>query len=270
MTMEVMGKLEQYLDEDCRHTCEQMRDRLRSDLGVSVSTSSVHRALQGMVYSLKKLRIEKVTMNKAENKNKRKEFVNKLEKHASRGDMIVFHDETNFNMYLSRNEGYSRVGERATVALTPSQGSNLHVLGGVSSGTGTMLMRTHAGSVKKQENARFVADLFTAALGTEEYCELAPTNKIVIVTDNAPAHSEVETLAREMLAADGIVNANKLVVLRLAPYSPMLNPIEGCWNVLKAKMRRFMAERKEEFLVRGEYETFCAHRRALMEEAVVR
>ncbi|KAG2945157.1 hypothetical protein PC118_g25793 [Phytophthora cactorum] len=32
-----------------------------------------------------------------------------------------------------------------------------------------MLMRTHAGSVKKQENARFVADLSTAALGTEEY-----------------------------------------------------------------------------------------------------
>ncbi|KAG3016394.1 hypothetical protein PC121_g5084 [Phytophthora cactorum] len=44
MTMEVMGKLEQYLDEDCRHTCEQLCDRLRSDLGVSVSTSSVHRA----------------------------------------------------------------------------------------------------------------------------------------------------------------------------------------------------------------------------------
>ncbi|KAG2765855.1 hypothetical protein PC116_g16808 [Phytophthora cactorum] len=61
-------------------------------------------------------------MNKAENKNKWKEFVNKLEEHASRRDMIVFHDETNFNMYLSRNEGYSRVGERATVALTPSQG----------------------------------------------------------------------------------------------------------------------------------------------------
>ncbi|OWY91346.1 hypothetical protein PHMEG_00040109 [Phytophthora megakarya] len=59
-----------------------------------------------------------------------------------------------------------------------------------------------------------------------------------------------------------------LVVLRLAPYSPMLNPIEGCWNVLKAKMRRFIAERKEEFLVRGEYDTFCAHRQALMEEAV--
>ncbi|GMF61246.1 unnamed protein product [Phytophthora fragariaefolia] len=53
MTVEVMGKLEEYLDEDCRHTCEQMRDRLSSDLDVTVSTSSVHRALQGMVYNLK-------------------------------------------------------------------------------------------------------------------------------------------------------------------------------------------------------------------------
>ncbi|KAG2846877.1 hypothetical protein PC113_g17886 [Phytophthora cactorum] len=156
-------------------------------------------------------------MNKAENKNKWKEFVNKLEEHASRRDMIVFHDETNFNMYLSRNEGYSRVGERATVALTPSQGMPA---------SSPISSRLHWG------------------------------------------RRTTETLATEMLAADGIVSANKLVVLRLAPYSPMLDPIEGCWNVLKAKMCRFMAERKEEFLVRGEYETFCAHRRALMEEDV--
>ncbi|GMF62147.1 unnamed protein product [Phytophthora fragariaefolia] len=81
MTVEVMGKLEEYLDEDCRHTCEQMRDRLRNDLGVTVSTSSVHRALQGMVYSFKKMRIEKITMNNTVNKDKRKEFVEKLEKH---------------------------------------------------------------------------------------------------------------------------------------------------------------------------------------------
>ncbi|GMF34454.1 unnamed protein product [Phytophthora fragariaefolia] len=105
MAVEVMGKLEEYLDEDCRHTCEQMRDRLRSDLDVTVSTSSVHRALQGIVYSLKKLRIEKITMNNTVNKDKRKEFVEKLEKHMSRGDMVVFQDETNFNMYLSDNEG---------------------------------------------------------------------------------------------------------------------------------------------------------------------
>lgn len=268
MTVEAMCKLEEYLDEDCRHTCEQLADRLKSDLGIVVGRSSVHRALQGMVYSLKKLRIEKVTMNNTTNKSKRKTFVEKLNAHVSRGDMIIYHDETNFNMYLSRTEGYAPIGQRATVSLPSSQGSNIHVQGGVSAGTGIVLLQTHEGSIKKEENARFVADLFIAALATDECRELEPNNKIVIVTDNAPAHSGVEDLAREMLAEDGIMNAAKLVVLRLAPYSPMLNPIEGCWSVLKARIRHFIAVRKDEFLVRGDYDTFVAHRVALLKEAV--
>ncbi|KAJ0392471.1 hypothetical protein P43SY_004345 [Pythium insidiosum] len=59
MTLDVMCKLEEYLDEDCRQTLQEMCDRLLNDLGVSVSTSSVHRALQGVLYSIKRLRIEK-------------------------------------------------------------------------------------------------------------------------------------------------------------------------------------------------------------------
>uniref|UniRef100_H3GFT6 Tc1-like transposase DDE domain-containing protein n=1 Tax=Phytophthora ramorum TaxID=164328 RepID=H3GFT6_PHYRM len=158
ITVEVMSKLEELIDEDC-----------------------LHRALQGMLYSTKRLRIEKETMKSSVNKEKRKAFVAELNKH-----------------------------------------------------------------IKK---------------------EMKPA-KVVIVADNAPAHSEVERLAREYLAADGIVNPSKFVALRLGPYSPMLNPIERCWNSLKAKMRRFMAERKQAFLVRGEYATFTEHRMQLMKEAV--
>lgn len=110
--------------------------------------------------------------------------------------------------------------------------------------------------------------MFVAALHTEEYCELEPHHKIVVVTDNAPAHSGVEESVREMLAADGILNGSKLVILRLAPYSPMLNPIEGCWSVLKASMRHFIIEKREHFLLRGKHATFTAHRLALMKEAV--
>ncbi|KAE8892888.1 hypothetical protein PF005_g26019 [Phytophthora fragariae] len=90
----------------------------------------------------------------------------------------------------------------------------------------------------------------------------------VIVTDNAPAHSQVEDLVRQFLTEDGIMNGNRLALLRLGPYSPMLNPIEDCWNVLKSKMRRFMATKKQELLVRGEYDTYTAHRLAIMKEAV--
>ncbi|KAE9168314.1 hypothetical protein PF004_g28542 [Phytophthora fragariae] len=227
MTVELMAKLEEYLDEDCRATLTDMCDRLLSDTGVSVSKSSVHRALQGMLYSTKKLRIEKATMNNSINKQKRKEFVEKLDGHISRGDMIVYQDETNFNLYLSRSEGWSRIGERAVVQLPPSQGKNLHIQGGVSAFTGLALLRTHEGSIAKLENAQFIADLFVAAQRTLEYQELAPSNKVVIVTDNAPAHSQVEDLARQFLTEDGIMNGNRLVLLRLGPYSPMLNPIES-------------------------------------------
>ncbi|GMF39716.1 unnamed protein product [Phytophthora fragariaefolia] len=191
-------------------------------------------------------------MNSNVNKEKRKSFVIELNKHIKNGHMVVFQGETNFNLYLSRDEGWPRIGERTVVQLPPSRGSNLHVQGGVSSGSGLVLLQPHEGSVNEQENACFMEDLFVAALRSEEYEELQPA-KVVVVTDNTLACSEVEKLAREYLAADGIVNLNKLVVLRLGPYSPMQNPIEECWNSLMAKMRRFMAERKQEVLVRGEY-----------------
>ncbi|OWZ16619.1 Transposase [Phytophthora megakarya] len=267
LTMGAMCKLEEYIEDDCRRTLADLRDLLPSDLGISVGKSTIHRALQGMLYSVKRVRIEKVTMNSTTNKTKHKTFVEELNKHINEGNMIVFQDETNFNLYLSRTTGWSCVGERAVVTLPPSQGKNPHVQGGVASGTGIVLLQTHEGSVKKEENARFHADLFMAALRTNEFRELDPSQKVVIVTDNPPAHSGVETLVRQMLAEDGVMNLHRLLFLRLGPYSPMLKPIEGCWNSLKARMKKPLADRKEEMMVRGAYGTYMEHRLAIMKEA---
>ncbi|KAG2791138.1 hypothetical protein PC129_g17025 [Phytophthora cactorum] len=126
-----------------------------------------------MLYTTKTLRIEKAAMNNADNKALRREFADALEAHFKRCDMVVFHDETNFNLYMSRTQGWDREGERAVVQLPASKGKNLHVQGGASSATGVVLMKTHVGSVTKEENARFVADLFVAAMLTDEYRELA-------------------------------------------------------------------------------------------------
>ncbi|OWZ02032.1 Transposase [Phytophthora megakarya] len=209
MTVEIMAKLEEYLDEDCHFTLTAMKT-VRSQ---GLTRNTLHH---------KKLRIEKTTTNNTTNKNKRKEFVEKLEEHVAKGDMIIYQDETNFNLYLSRSEEWH------------ASGKTLHIQGCVSTLTGVVLLRTHEGSITKEESARFIADLFVAAQRTEEYQGLPATNKVVIVTDNAPAHSSVETLACELLVSAGIMNNHILVLLRLWPYSPILNPIEGCWNVLKA------------------------------------
>ncbi|KAE9352555.1 hypothetical protein PR003_g4319 [Phytophthora rubi] len=58
--------------------------------------------------------------------------------------------------------------------------------------------------------------------------DLLRTNKIVIVTDNAPSHNKVENLTRLMRVPDGIINGNKLMLLRLEPYIPMQKGAEAC------------------------------------------
>ncbi|GMF46119.1 unnamed protein product [Phytophthora fragariaefolia] len=50
MAVDTCAMLEEYLDEDCRMTLTDMCDRLQSDMGIRVGKSSVHRALQGMLY----------------------------------------------------------------------------------------------------------------------------------------------------------------------------------------------------------------------------
>ncbi|KAG3131440.1 hypothetical protein PC110_g21230 [Phytophthora cactorum] len=74
MTVEVMSKHEEYLDEQADMTMSVMKDRLLSDLVVDVSISSIHRALHGMLYTVIALRIKKATMNNDENMTKRMTF----------------------------------------------------------------------------------------------------------------------------------------------------------------------------------------------------
>lgn len=51
----------------------------------------------------------------------------------------------------------------------------------------------------------------------------------VLVCDNAPCHARLEVVVREFQG---------LTLLRLGPYSPMLNPIENIWSKLKAGVKR--------------------------------
>ena len=47
----------------------------------------------------------------------------------------------------------------------------------------------------------------------------------VLVCDNAPCHSNLEAVEENFIG---------FKILRLAPYSPMLNSIENVWNKVKS------------------------------------
>ncbi|OWZ08717.1 Transposase [Phytophthora megakarya] len=77
VTVKIMSTIEAYIDEDCYQKSQQLHGGLEFDLQVSVSKASVHGALQGMLYSTKKLQVEKLTMDSSVNKAKRKEYIDK-------------------------------------------------------------------------------------------------------------------------------------------------------------------------------------------------
>ena len=61
-----------------------------------------------------------------------------------------------------------------------------------------------------------------------------PYGNVLVVCDNAPCHSGLEDVFEEE-------EFRGAQLLRLAPYSAPLNPIEEVWSVMKADMKRQLA-----------------------------
>ncbi|GMF32245.1 unnamed protein product [Phytophthora fragariaefolia] len=83
-----------------------------------------------------------------------------------------------------------------------------------------------------QNNADFVDKLYAVVKNSDVFKNDYTDKKIVILFDNAPAHNRAETL---------VTARDDLVLLRLGPYSPMCNPIENCFSVLKSHIKAYLA-----------------------------
>ncbi|KAH9108789.1 hypothetical protein AeMF1_016055, partial [Aphanomyces euteiches] len=211
-----------------------------------------------MLYTVKQVRIEPATCNNDTNKQKRLIFAQKIVEHQEVGDFIVYFDETNFNIYCSRTYGRSKRGQRACVVLPPSKGPNLQIQCAVSSECGHVCFALQHGSIRMQENATFVESIYNAVKGNPTWQNEFQGKKIVIVMDNTPAHSQTE---------QRVASHDDMVLLRLGPYSPMLNPIECCFSVLKARIKTYLAVRTNLFYERRDFNSFLESRVNLLEEA---
>uniref|UniRef100_H3GYN8 Tc1-like transposase DDE domain-containing protein n=1 Tax=Phytophthora ramorum TaxID=164328 RepID=H3GYN8_PHYRM len=78
-------------------------------------------------------------------------------------------------------------------------------------------------NIRMDVNAALVDAIYEKVKATPTYQEHFLGKKVVVVLDNAPAHSQTE---------DRVVEHDDLELLRLAPYSLMCNPIENWFSVL--------------------------------------
>ena len=110
---------------------------------------TIGNCLEGAMYSVKKLHYEPITMNSQVNKEKgnicfifmvlkfyefiktfyRHAYVQQLNAYVSAGKQIIWMDETNFNLFIRRKTGRSRVGTLAVVMLPAARGPNVHLIG---------------------------------------------------------------------------------------------------------------------------------------------
>ncbi|EGZ24120.1 hypothetical protein PHYSODRAFT_311228 [Phytophthora sojae] len=134
------------------------------------------------------------------------------------------------NRNSDSNKGWSRRGHRAGQTSVASKGKNIHVIAVISS-TG----------VTYQESQ---FDSFTSELANEF---------IRRFLRHIHVFEEPESAGTEML--------------KLGPYSPMLNPIENVLSVYKSVVKRFLARQRPAILRVPEGTTITEHRAGFLELA---
>ena len=152
---------------------------------------------------------------------KRGEFIEKLVTFQSRNISILFMDESNLNIHISRSEGRSLRGTRCSTVVAGSKGANVHMIGCIGP-LGLLHFQSRRGSFKKEDAIEWAKICLRKAFSI--YMQ-----PVVLVLDKAPCHSGLEVVLSEQ-------EFSQHKVLRLAPYSPMLNPIEQVWSVMKAQI----------------------------------
>ena len=100
--------LEQRINENPSVTLKELQAKLEMEMGLTVCLTTVGNAVNGMMYSYKKMHYEPAIMNSLPNKEKRRDFLHTLTEAIGNGERIVWQDETNFNVWCTRSTGWSR------------------------------------------------------------------------------------------------------------------------------------------------------------------
>lgn len=186
ISAEIMEVIVNWVEENCQITVKEICRRLRNERNIIVSHQSVSKRLDGQLVTVKKVHNLAHGVNTPENKELRRQYVDNILHHVALQKYIVFVDETNFNLFCRRTTGRAVRGQRASVKLPNSKGPNLHVIGCISS-TGMQYWERKRGAFRKEHFQEWMKRCLRVCIQNGH----AP-NSIVIVMDNAPAHSRLE------------------------------------------------------------------------------
>ncbi len=127
------------------------------------------------------------------------------------------------------------MGQRAYLNDSPNQrGSNLTILMAVSPLLGCVHYQLTYGKVNQQTFLQFIYNMFVGLLSHPKDC--ARTCRFTVIMDNVSFH-KTDAVINFFNTYKHPVNNTQHRHVTLPVYSPMLNPVENCWNIVKNYVR---------------------------------
>jgi len=207
-------KILDYIEENPEATLKEMQQYLIASVGVSCSTSTIARFLDGRFYTVKKVRNIVEQRNSDRVKEIRSQYVHQFLKKAISSKECIYVDEMGFNLWTRKTTGRSRKGTRIYATVPSNRGRNQSLIMAISK-KGPVHYKVVSGSVNREVYQTFISELIAKL----------PERKHYIIHDNASIHL-------------GITTPNHVEIIQLPPYSPFLNPIEAVFSKVKQSVRK--------------------------------
>ena len=231
-----VDRIVKMIEENNQLTLEGIKQKLTLEFGITVHTSTIHRHLKEKLYTVKKVTCVPATANSPENRQKRADFVRQIMRETASQKEIYYQDETNINLFCRRREGRSVRGVRCRISQPSSRGPNVHCWGLLGK-RGLAYSQVCRESIKADRYNDIMLSALDSLLNTHHSLE-----NVVVVIDNAPSHSSVER------AIAAIPRFNGVKILRLAPYSAPLSPIEYFWSSVKSHCKAQLSDQMSNIL----------------------
>jgi transposase len=220
----VTERMVELIHADSDLTIAQLRGRIASDIGVSMSWSMVREWVVRLGLLRKKKSLHVVERDTEANRERRKEFLEAIR--TIWPERLIYLDESGVTTSMTRLYGRCLGGQRIREATPGGDWKILTILSAMS-------VRGLIATMTIEEPTD--NDIFLAYVEKVLGPALRPGDAVVM--DNLSSH-KVKGV-RELIENAGAS------VLDLPPYSPDLNPIEKMWAKLKQLLRAAKARTKE-------------------------
>ena len=215
-----------FVDANPLATLKALRTKLSAQLPNKppVTIKTLARALEGALYTFKiatKNTDIRLSANSQGVIEKRREYA-LLMTELQQDTVVVYIDETGYNLWTRRSQGWSRRGQPVRRRCPTQRGPNLSICLAVSSALGLVKSEFFRGGQTKERFQHFVNDL------VEQVVPQIGNARVVIVCDGPTFHRGVAVPEQ---------HRHQFELHLLPAYSPFLNPCEMAHSAVKASIK---------------------------------